>query len=170
MKKSILIICLIVLIAVPCVWRLYPHSLEDILDVNKESVSTITVQITEAGKSDADGQPVIDTYCLDISSQEDSNYDAFMSILENTKFQSDFKNLLPGDTRNMSSKDDKNTHSASVVLKWGDADDMCAITFLDNSIVSVDISGKKESLVYHPTNRTTLDEIVTYVKENGEQK
>ena len=53
------------------------------------------------------------------------------------------------------------------MLKWEDVNDLCYITFHGDRIVSFDISGKNEYLIYHPTNRMMLNEIVTYIKENG---
>lgn len=164
-KKRIITACVVVVIALLCVWRLWPHSLKDILDINEELFSTITVQVSELGVSN--GAPYIDVYRLDISSPEDNNYTSFMSIIQSTKFRPDFRNLLPWDILTVGSGQENITHSAYVMLKWGDTDDMCYITFHGDRIVSFDISGKTEYLVYHPTNRATLNQIVTYIKENG---
>ena len=164
-KKRIVISCLAVLITLLCVWRLWPHSLNNILDINGEVFDAVTASVSEFGVSN--GAPSIDVYRLDISSQEDSNYEPLMEILQKAEFRSDFRNFLPWDILTVSSGQDNITHSAYIMLKWEGVDDFCYITFHGNRIVSFDISGKNEYLIYHPVNRKMLNEIVTYIKENG---
>ena len=164
-NKRILTASVAVLVALLCVWRLWPHSFRNILDINEELFGTITVQVSEFGVSN--GSPNIDVYCLDISSSEDKNYASFMSIIQSTKFRSDFRNLLPWDLLTVSSGSENITHSAYMMLTWGNGSDACYISFHGDRIVSFDISGKTEYLIYHPTDRTTLNQIVTYIKENG---
>ena len=70
-KKRILTICAAGLIALLCVWRLWPRTLNDILDIDEDLFSTITVQVSEFGVSN--GSPYIDIYRLDIPSAETVN-------------------------------------------------------------------------------------------------
>ena len=164
-KKRILTTFAAILIAVLCAWRLWPHSLKSILGVNEEAFNTITITVSEFGI--VNHAPEIDSYCLDISSPNDENYASIMSIIQNTEFRSDFRNLLPWDILSVDSGSKNITHSANIMLTWGDTNDVARISFHGDRIVSFDMSGKTEYLVYHPTNRTTLNEIATYIKENG---
>ena len=164
-KKRILTICAAGLIALLCVWRLWPRTLNDILDIDEDLFSTITVQVSEFGVSN--GSPYIDIYRLDIPSAEDDNYAPVMSMIQNTKFRSDFRNLLQWDVVSVGSGADKITHSANVMLTWGDSNETCYISFHGDRVVSFDISGKTEFLVYHPTKRKTLNELAVFIKENG---
>ena len=99
-KKRIVISCLAVLITLLCVWRLWPHSLNNILDINGEVFDVVTASVSEFGVSN--GAPSIDVYRLDISSQEDSNYEPLMEILQKAEFRSDFRNFLPWDILKLS--------------------------------------------------------------------
>ena len=164
MKKKLLAIFLLVLIALPCIWRLWPHSLNRILDANGEAFDAIAVQVSEFGISD--GSPKIDVYRLDIPSRKDANYDSFMSVLQSTEFRQDFRNLLPWNILSVGSGQDSITHSAYILLEWGGGN-TCYISFHGDRIVSFDISGETEYRIYHPADRATLNRIVTYVKEHG---
>ena len=164
-KKRILTTFAAILIAVLCAWRLWPHSLKSILGVNEEAFNTITITVSEFGI--VNHSPNIDSYRLDVSSPNDDNYVPVMSIIQNTKFRSDFRNLLPWDILSVGSGSKNITHSANMMLTWGDADDVAHISFHGDRVVSFYISGKTEYLVYHPTNRTILNEIATYIKENS---
>jgi len=164
-NKRILIATVAVLIVFLGVWRFWPHSLNAILDINEESFNTISVTVSEFGIEN--NAPNIDVYRLDVSSPDDDNYAPIMAIIQNTAFRSDFRNLLPWDILSVGSGSKNITHSANIMLTWGDNNDAAFISFHGNRIVSFDINGKTEFLVYHPTNRAALNEIAVYIKENG---
>ena len=165
-KKRIFTIVATAIVLLACVWRMWPHTLKEILSTGKRPFDTVSVQVSEFNI--LDNSPNIDVYRLEVTSPEDRNYMSFMSIIESTKFRSDFRNLLPWDVLSVSSGTKSITHSAVIMLTWGDSnDEVCHITFHSDRIVSFDVGGKTEFLVYHPTNRTILNQIVTYTKENG---
>jgi|Cm1ome_4_1110797.scaffolds.fasta_scaffold02653_3 hypothetical protein len=165
-KKRTLTIAIAMVVVLIGIWRICPHSLKDILNPNEKTFSTISVQVSEFGVSN--NSPNIDVYKLEIASPQDENYESIVSIIESTKFRQDFRNLLPWNTLSVSSGSKNITHSAIVMLKWGSSnDEVCHITFHDDRIVSFSFGGSTEFLVYHPTNRTALNQIVEYTKENG---
>lgn len=165
-KKRAIKVSIAVIIIMLCFWRLWPHSLKGILPVKEMVFNTISVKVSELGVSN--NSPTIDSYSLDITSPDDENYSAFMSIVLSTKFRSDFRNLLPWDILTVDSGTNNITHSATIMLTWGDTNNkICYISFLDDRMVSLDISGEESFQIYHPTNQTTLNQIVAYVKENG---
>ena len=166
MKKRILAFSAAVLLAVLCIWRLWPHSLQGILDTDGASFGAITVQVSEFGVDN--GSPNIDVYRLDLPSPEDENHAAFMSILQGTKYRQDFRNLLPWDIRTVGSGSKNITHSAYIMLTWGEADNICYISFHGDNIISFDSGGNTEYRIYHPTDRTALNRIAAFIKANGE--
>ena len=168
-NKKVLVIVIAIFVFTLCGWRLWPQSLNDILSLRENAFTKITVKVSEFGI--INNSPTIDGYSLEIVSPEDNNYSAIMSILESTKFYPDFRNLLPWDVLTVDSGRKNITHSAHIMLTWGDTNnDVCYVSFHGERIVSFDISGNTEFLVYHPTNRTVLEQIATYTMENGEKQ
>ena len=165
-KKRILTIFAAVLIAALCLWRFWPHTLKDILDMNDAAFDTISVHVSEFGI--ADNAPRIDVYRLDLSSPDADSYAAVLSILQDTKFRADFRNLLPWDISTVDSGIKNISHSANVMLTWGEGDDSCYLSFHGERIVSFDIRGNTGYLIYHPTNRAVLTALAEYAKANGE--
>ena len=91
-KKRVIRALIVAILIMLCVWRLWPHSLKDILPAKEMTFNTISVKVTEF--SILNNSPNIDSYSLEIASPEDENYGAIMSILMSTRFRSDFRNLL----------------------------------------------------------------------------
>lgn len=165
-KKRVIRALIVAILIMLCVWRLWPHSLKDILPAKEMTFNTISVKVTEF--SILNNSPNIDSYSLEIASPEDENYGAIMSILVSTRFRSDFRNLLPWDILSVDSGMKNITHSATIMLTWGDTnEEVCYLSFHGDRIVSVTISGNAEFLVYHPTNRSALKQIATYTIKNG---
>ena len=48
-KKRIFTITVAILFVLLCVWRLWPHTLNNILGVKEDSFNTVTVQVSEFG-------------------------------------------------------------------------------------------------------------------------
>ena len=162
--KKILAIALAVQLAMLCAWRLWPHSLNRILDTDGEAFASVSVHVSEFGISG--GSPVIDVYRLDISSAGDDSYAPFMAILQGTAFRQDFRNLLPWDILSVGSGQDNITHSANILFEWEDGGS-CCLSFHGERIVSLDAGGETEYRIYHPTDRSALDQIAAYAKEHG---
>ena len=165
-KKRILTIFAAVLMAALCLWRLWPRSFTNILDVDADAFRTISVHVSEFGITD--NSPTIDVYRLDLPSPDADGYAAVLSILQDTSFRPDFRNLLPWDILTVGSGTKNITHSANVMLTWGDGDDSCYLSFHGDRIVSFDIRGNTGYLIYHPTNRAVLTALAEYAKANGE--
>ena len=158
---SILIVGILIFLLA---WRLWPHSLKDILPVKEVEFTSISIDVSEFSTST---DSLIDNYSLDIVSPEDKSYDSVISILLSTKFRSDFRNLLPWDILTVDSGGKNITHSAIITLTWGNTNNEVHITFHGDRIVSLDIGGNTGFLVYHPTNKTVLNQLVTYTVQNG---
>lgn len=169
MKKKVIRVLITGIFVLLCIWRLWPHSLNDILPIEEMVFNTVSVNVSEFGVSN--NLLTTDTYLLEIPSPEDKNYAPIMSILLSTQFRPDFRNLLPYDIVSVDPSNNNVTQSATIMLTWGNEnDEVCHVTFHDERIVSLYISGKTEFLVYHPTNRAALEQIATYTIKNGEKQ
>jgi len=163
-KKAIVIILAIILFALS-VWRIWPHTLREILEANNEPFDTISVSITEFGVENNSLQ--MDVYKVDLSSDDGAPYDQLLTLIEGAKFRQDLRNLLPWDIKAVSSGRKNITHSANLTLKGAGLEGGCHISYHGSRTVSFSIGANPEFLVYHPTSRTALDQLVSYTKEHG---
>lgn len=164
LKKNILIIAVVALIAGCMGWRLWSHTLADVISVDTNSVSNIACSASIHSVSD--GTSRIESYTLDSSSRGEDDFLEIMEILNSTSYRQNFRNLLPWPTTAVAA--DGATHSATVTLVWGTAaDEWCTINFLDNKTICLSLRVKDGFLIYHPTDRMTLDRLVDYIQLHG---
>ena len=164
-KKRVIVIILVIIAAALLVWRIWPHSLREIIGANDEPFDEISIKITEFGVDNSSIQ--MDVYKVDMSSDDGALYDQLLSLIEGTKFRQDLRNLLPWDINSVSSGRKNITHSSNLMLTGAGLESGCHITYHGNRIVSFSVGADSEFLVYHPTNRTALDLLVSYTKEHG---
>lgn len=163
-KKALAIILAIITVAL-LVWRIWPHSLREIIGANDEPFDEISVNITEFGVDNSSLQ--MDVYKVEMSPADGSLYDQLLTLVEGTKFRQDMRNLLPWDINSVSSGRKNITHSANLMLTGAGLDHGCHITYHGNQIVSFSIEADSGFLVYHPVNRAALDQLVSFTKEHG---
>ena len=164
-KKKVIVMILALMVAVLFVWRIWPHTLREILNANDEPFDTISFHITEFGI--ADGSLKLDTYEVEVSSDDGADYDQVLALVEGTRFRQDLRNLLPWDINTVSSGSENITHSANLMLTGSGCESACHITYHGSRIVSFSMGPNTEFRVYHPTSRSALDQLVAYAKEHG---
>ncbi len=167
--KSVLIFVASVVVLAAAVligWRLWGKPLQSIIPVDGSGFTSIQVQITEFGSMDH-----FPVYQLNIGSPDDPNYDKVLSLLEGTKFRPDLRNLFSRPVNTVSSSGRSNTeYSAVIRLDWGTAaEDSCWLNFHGADIVSLSLQDKDGFLIYHPSNRSTLEQLAEYVRQHGEE-
>lgn len=163
-KRNMLVAAALVVVAAAFVWRMWPHSLADILDSGEEPYDAISVSVTEFGAPG--GSLSMEVYELETASLEDDRYWSVLSIVEGGKFRADFRNLLPWGNHTVSSSSGNITHSANLAFADSQGDWVCHITFHGDRTVSVSVGDSAGFLIYHPTDRDTLSRLVAYVKDN----
>ena len=113
-KKKVIVIILALIVAALFVWRIWPHSLREIIDANNEPFDEISVNITEFGVDNSSLQ--MDVYKVEMSPADGALYDQLLTLVEGTKFRQDMRNLLPWDINSVSSGRRNITHSANLML------------------------------------------------------
>ena len=160
-KKRVIVIILVLITAALFVWRIWPHSLRDILDANDEPFDSIIIHISE--NSVVNGYPQIDSYRMEFSPADSAQYSHIMSLLEGTKYRSGFRNLLPQNNSAIGS----GSHFATLAITGANCDASCYISYYDSQAELFYIGTDSGFLVYHPTNRTVLNQLLTYTTERG---
>lgn len=164
-KTKTLVIVVLAVAAVAFAWRMWPHSLGSVLESGDEPYGGISVRVTEFGTPD--GSLSMESYRLDATSLEDDRYWGILSIVEGSKFRSDFRNLTPWGIDAVSSGPESIVYSASIVFADTEGNWTRHVTFHGDKKVSVNKGGDSGLLIFHPTDRGMLGQLVAYVKENG---
>lgn len=170
MRKRVLIVILAILTILLLGWRLWPHSLYDIFEIGEGSISSLRVSVTESGVRIENhlGHPYINGYNLNALSSDSNDYSAILSILEDSQYRSDFRNLSPWAINRVSSSNRK--YSATITFCWSNTKTSYGdLGFLSDEKVSVGSEGKNGFLIFHPTNRNTLEKLAAYLIEHGER-
>ena len=160
-KKKALVILLALIVAALFTWRIWPHTLREIIGANNEPFDSIIIHISEKGV--VDGLPKTDSYQMELSPADGAAYSHVVSLLESTKYQHGFRNLLPQDNNAINS----GSHIATLTITGADCDASCYISYYDSQVEVFYIGADSGFLVYHPTNRTVLNQLLTYTKEHG---
>ncbi len=165
MKKRIGFIIkffLAILIVYLLIWRFWPQSFSDVIMVDKNSVTSFSSSVMIHRLEN--GQTHTDTYRV-VSTEEQGNEPKdILEILASTKYQQDFRNLLPWKADSIESDKNYDGRTAVVVFSVGDQkDEWVEIHYLSSSIVAVS-AGEDGFSIYHPTNRKILDALVEYTK------
>lgn len=170
MRKRVLIVILTIITILLLGWRLWPHSLYDIFQIEQGSISSLSISVTESAVKNGHpfSHPFINRYDLNGLSSDSNDYSAILSILENSQYRSDFRNLLPWDINVVSSSNSKCKYSAYITLCWSNTKtNYSGLGFLNVS--ATDLEGENGFLIFHPTNRNTLDNLAAYLIEHGER-
>lgn len=166
MRKRVLVAILTITALLLLGWRLWPHSLYDIFQIEEGSISILSVSVAEYGVKDA--HPFINQYYLNTVPSDSNDFSAIISILEESQYRSDFRNLLPWDMNGVSSTNSK--YLVSITLCWSNTKTNYGdLGFLNDKKVSASLEGENGCLIFHPTNRKTLENLATYLIEHGER-
>ena len=160
-KKKALVILLALIAAASSVWWIWPHTFREIIGASDEPLDSIIIHVTE--KDVVDGRAKVDAYQLEISPSNSEAYNYVVSLLEGTKYQKGFRNLLPQDSNAINS----GSHLGMLSITGADCDASCYVSYYDGQAELFYIGADSGFLVYHPTNRTVLNQLLTYTQEHG---
>lgn len=163
-KKKITIAVIMLLIAACVGWRLWSHALADVVSADMNSVSSFTCSASIGSVSD--GASMIEGYTLNSSTIGKDGFLEIIKILNSTSYHQDFRNLLPWPVTTVAT--DGSTRSATINFAWGTAaTESCIISFLDDKTISFNLGVNDGFLIYHPTDRTTLNRLVDFIQLHG---
>ena len=163
--KKIVIILLAVIALCVCVWRLLPHSFEDIISIDENTIVSLACTANINGL-DEDGTAFIDNYILQALPADNNDFMAIIDILNQSEYRQSFQNLLPWAITSVSSSG--TSMQANIFLTWGNTEkETCFLTILDDGKVVVSLEKNNELLIYHATDRSMLEQLVNYAQENG---
>ena len=160
-KKKALVILLTLIAAASSVWRIWPHIFREIIGASDEPLDSIIIHVTE--KDVVDGRAKVDAYQLEISPSNSEAYNYVVSLLEGTKYQKGFRNLLPLTNNAI----DSGSHFGMLSITGADFDASCYVSYYQNQAELFYVGSDSGFLVYHPTNRTVLNQLLTYTMEHG---
>ena len=160
-KKKALVIMLALIAAASSVWRIWPHTFREIIGASDEPLDSIIIHVTE--KDVVDGRAKVDAYQLEISPSNREAYNYVVSLLEGTKYQKGFRNLLPLANNAI----DSGSHFGMLSITGADFDASCYVSYYQNQAKLFYVGSDSGFLVYHPTNRTVLNQLLTYTMEHG---
>ena len=165
-RKRLFIVGAAVLAAGLMTWRLWPRSLSQVLGAEPRQVRSMACSASVSGVSE--GEAVIDSDLLQDLSPEQADFQAVMEILDGTGYRPDFRNLLPWPVHRVEAEG--SCQSASVTLAWGSGTAESAfITLQSDRQALVSPGGAEEGLlIFHPTDRGTLNELTAYLQAHGD--
>lgn len=163
--KKIVFALLSLIVLCTCVWRLQPHSFADIISVDESAISSLACTANISGLNN-DSEPFIDNYELQALTEDDKDFIAIIDILNQSKYQQSFRNLLPWAITSVGSNG--NSKNANIFLAWGDTEkETCYLTIHGDGKVVVSLGENNGFLVYHATDSSMLNQLVNYVQKNG---
>ena len=160
-KKKALVILLALIAAASSVWWIWPHTFREIIGASDEPLDSIIIHVTE--KDVVEGRAKVDAYQLEISPSNREAYNYVVSLLEGTKYQKGFRNLLPLANNAI----DSGSHFGMLSITGADFDASCYVSYYQNQAELFYVGSDSGFLVYHPTNRTVLNQLLTYTMEHG---
>ena len=165
-RKRLFIVGAAVLAAGLMTWRLWPRRLSQVLGAEPRQVRSMACSASVSGVSE--GEAVIDSDLLQDLSPEQADFQAVMEILDGTGYRPDFRNLLPWPVHR--GEAEGSCRSASVTLAWGSGTaESASITLQSDRQAVVSPGGAEEGLlIFHPTDRGTLNELTAYLQAHGD--
>lgn len=163
MKKRIIIGIVIALVLGVLLWRFIPRSAGAVIPVDENDVTSFAA-ISMVGRNLL-GEPNFSIYRIDSADATKQNIHDFLEILKTSRYQPDFRNLLPWGIDSVSS--DKNYDSRTVTVQFTCGDDYLDITFHSPTLITISTKDTSGFRIYHPTNKNTITKLVEYLETHG---
>ena len=161
--KKIIFALLFLIVLCAGVWRLRPHSFADIISVDESAIISLACTANISGLNH-DSTTFIDNYELQALTDDNKDFIAIFDILNQSKYQQNFQNLLPWAITSVSSSG--SSMKANIFLAWGNAEkETCFLTVTSDGKVVVSLGESNGLLVYHATDRSMLNQLVNYVQK-----
>lgn len=162
MKKRLLWILIIALIAALLLWRFWPRSLDQMLGRDADGLTRADCNAMISRFAPAG--PGIDQFHL-----PDGDPDEVARILRESEYRPAWRNLLPWRITSVSGSGPMRGYNVNLLLLWDEpGHEYAYMSFLGGGIVTVE-TGRGMRL-YHPTRPEVLKELAEYIQENGEER
>lgn len=169
MKKRlwlIITILIAVLIVGLLIWRFWPQPASSIMPVDEDSITSFSSNIKISHIEN--GQTVTDMYSINKTDFPCPEPGEILEILATSSYRQDFRNLLPWQADYIDADKNYDGRSVLMVFSLGNGkDEWIQVHFLTSTIIVVQEGDEDKLLVYHPTNRETLDELTEYFQTHG---
>lgn len=170
MKKRFKIVIIVVLALIVCsllLWRLIPHSFEDIISADESTIVSLACTTTISGLN-SDGTTYISNYELQSLGKDSEEFTDVLDLLKSCAYRQDLQNLFPWAITRVESGGSK---TVQVFLVWGSTErDTCYLVFHEDGQVVVSLGANDGFEVYHATDDHILDRLTDYVQKNGIEK
>ena len=113
--------------------------------------------------------PGAESYALQNVLPEDTAFEGILMLLNSTRYQEDFRNLLPWPIEAVSAGRAFDGRSVSLMLVWGPSEDECCSLSLSGRQIVVSRPHHDGFLIYHPTDPKLLNWLAIYLANNGEK-
>ena len=165
MKKRVLFLSIAAVILCLLAWRLYPRPFSGISPVDTDSITKISGYLGISGVEN--GEARIDSYELDSTQLPEEALEELLTILNSTRYQPDFRNLLPWGVDSLGGG--KHSDGRTVNLYLFRENDAFSVGFLSIGNLYVDNGAAPGFRIYHPTNREMFDDLVEYCQTYGKE-
>ena len=147
-------------------WRFWPQSFSNFISVDESEVTGFSVYGIVQGLEN--GQTFTDAYRVDNVEAQSGDTEEIIKILSASNYRQDLRNLLPWKLDHVDGDKNYDGRTVAVAFYTGNQKDDCVrIQFLSSSIVAVSAGDEDEFLIYHPTNRQTMDLLMEYLQTHG---
>ena len=166
MKKRLgLVITIVVAVLIICllVWRFWPQSASSVMSVSEDTITSFAAY----GMLDSFEMVHCDLYSINSPAPISNEPREVLEILAMSKYQQDFRNLLPWGVDGVSADKNYDGNMVTLSLYFQDKQGYIEFQFLSNSIVAVSTSDQPNMRIYHPTNSATFDKLVEYLQAHG---
>ena len=166
MKKRIgltIAIVIAVLIIGLLGWRFWPQPASSVMSVSEDTITSFAAY----GMLDSFEMGHCDLYSINSPAPISNEPGEILEILAMSKYQQDFRNLLPWGVDGVSADKNYDGNMVTLSLYFQDKQGYIEFQFLSNSIVVVRTSDQPNMRIYHPTNSATFEKLVEYLKTHG---
>lgn len=165
-KKCILLLLVILLLCL-LVWRLTPHTFEQMTSSNTGDITSLAGIVTFSGVRA--GAAYTESYTLQNVLPEDTTFEPILILLTTTRYREDFRNLLPWPVDAVSAGRAYDGRSVSLMLVWGPSADECCSLSLSGRQIVVSRPYHDGFLIYHPEDPELLNWLAIYLANNGKK-
>ena len=167
MKKRLGIVIAIVLALIVCsllIWRLWPHSFEDVISTDESNITSLACTTSISGLN-GDGTTFISCYELQSLGKDEEEFTAVLDILKSCEYRQDFQNLFPWEIASVES--DSSRAVQVFLIRGNNESDTCYLVFHEDGQVVVSLGVNNGFNVYHAIDDSILDRLVDYIQNNG---
>lgn len=159
---------LVVLAGGLAVWRLWPHSFENVMKGNEDAITSMSCSAVRMGGFTENGEIDNHVYTLREAAPDCQAFGEVMTLLSQAEFQQDFQNLLPWGIDAAGSEDITLTLTFS--FDWEGSLESGSLTLDNKGLTTVSLPSQNGMKLYHITNQELLEELASAIQANCPQE